>query len=109
IWYSVAAAALVGGTFDYALAPTAPWDAAVMGCGILTGPDMDTRGLADHAILHSARATIQVATAPDLYHVLTSTDFAELAKNGQWAIDTQTQSLAPLFDRLAGLIGHKVS
>jgi 3-deoxy-D-manno-octulosonic-acid transferase len=75
LWYSLAEAALIGGSFDM-VGGHNPWEAAALGAAILHGPDVSNFE-ADYSQLHQLDAARTVAQgaladallAPDLYKV----------------------------------------
>ncbi len=105
LWYSLGAAALIGGGFDDTGGHN-PWEAIHMGCGVLFGPN--TANFADeYEALQNTGAAIRVGSSTELTHVLTTTDFAALAKNGNWTVTDRKQQLAGLFDTLTAMVRRR--
>lgn len=101
LWYRLGEAALIGGGFD-AIGGHNPWEAALLGCAILHGPDV--RNFAgDYARLDAAGAALQVS-AGQLAKALDTENFAALAERAQTISQQSRDAIEPLAAALVGLI-----
>lgn len=100
LWYRLADAALIGGSFD----PTNghnPWEAAALNVAILHGPKV-SNFTADYAALAQAQAARQIAPA-ELARALQDPDLAALAPRARKLTEHARGSLAPLARNLLSL------
>lgn len=78
LWYSVARAALIGGSFAPKVQGHNPWEAVDMGCPVLYGPHTDNFAQ-DYADLAAAQGAIAVADTGDVLAALARPDLPEMA------------------------------
>lgn len=100
LWYRLAPAALIGGTFG----PTEghnPWEPAALGCAILYGP-RTANFAADFAQLDGAGAALPVA--PETLATTLAQDHTAMAARARALSDAASGSLAPLAADLLGLM-----
>lgn len=85
LWYRLAPAALVGGSFG-AVNGHNPWEPARLGCAILHGPR--TANFADdYASLHAAGAAILLRSASDIAAALADPSLARIADSARAVAD----------------------
>lgn len=99
LWYRLAGAALMGGSFGPVQGHN-PWEAAALGCAVLHGPKVGNF-TADYAALQVADAARQVLDADALTHALRSADLAQQGLRGQSLV----RRAAPLDDLAAEVLG----
>lgn len=99
LWYRLARAALVGGSFGPVEGHN-PWEPAALGCAVLHGPRVGNFS-ADYAALHDADAAQKVGNADELVAILRNTDLQQLGLRGQSLV----RRAAPLDDLAAELLG----
>lgn len=99
LWYRLATAALIGGSFG-AVEGHNPWEAAALGCAVLHGPRVGNFA-ADYAALHVADAAREVTDAAALAAALQSNDLTQQALRGQSLV----RRAAPLDDLAGALLG----
>ncbi|MGO4908943.1 3-deoxy-D-manno-octulosonic acid transferase [Pseudorhodobacter sp. W20_MBD10_FR17] len=99
LWYRLASAALIGGSFG-AIQGHNPWEAAALGCAVLHGPRVGNF-TADYAALHVAGAAREVADSAALASALQSADLVQLGLRGQSLV----RRAAPLDDLAGELLG----
>jgi len=100
LWYRLAPAALIGGTFG----PTEghnPWEPAALGSAILHGP-RTANFAADFAQLDGAAAALPVA--PETLAAALAQDHTAMAARARTLSDAASGSLAPLAADLLGLM-----
>lgn len=100
LWYRLAPAALIGGTFG----PTEghnPWEPAALGCAILHGP-RTANFAADFAQLDGAGAALPVV--PETLAAALAQDHTAMAARAKALSDAASGSLAPLAADLLGLM-----
>lgn len=100
LWYRLADAALIGGSFD-ATNGHNPWEAAALDVAILHGQKVSNFA-ADYAALAQAQAARQIAPA-ELARALQDPDLAALAPRARKLTEHARGSLAPLARKLLSL------
>lgn len=78
LWYSVAQAALVGGSFAPQVQGHNPWEAVGMGCPVMHGPHTENFAQ-DYTDLAAAQGAIAVANPDDILAALARPDLPEIA------------------------------
>lgn len=101
LWYRLAQAALVGGSFGPVEGHN-PWEPAALGCAVLHGPRVGNF-TTDYKALHEVDAARAVADAEDLARALRSTDLEHMGQRGQSLV----RDAAPLDDLAADLLGMR--
>lgn len=101
LWYRLAQVAFIGGTHS-AIEGHNPWEAATLGCAVLHGPRFKNFA-ADFPTLKAAGGARMVPDAAGLAQALQSADTPQMGAAARACAEAQRQSLAPLFDALAGL------
>lgn len=104
LWYRLAPAALVGGSFGPVEGHN-PWEPAALGCAVLHGPRI-ANFTADYAALHVADAAQEVRDAKSLVSALMNRDdFQQMGLRGQSLV----RRAAPLDDLAAQMlkVGHR--
>ncbi len=101
LWYRLAPAALIGGSFG-ATEGHNPWEAAALGAAILHGPRI-AHFVNDYSALHAAEAARQV-TAGTLAEALSDPDLPPMAARARALQEAQRDTLAPLAARLIALM-----
>jgi 3-deoxy-D-manno-octulosonic-acid transferase len=99
LWYRLARAALMGGSFGPVEGHN-PWEAAALGCAVLHGPKVGNF-TADYAALHVADAAREVSNAAALVAALRSADIEQQGLRGQSLV----RRAAPLDDLAAEMLG----
>jgi 3-deoxy-D-manno-octulosonic-acid transferase len=102
LWYRLAPAALIGGSFGPVNGHN-PWEPARLGCAILHGPNT-ANFAADYAALHAAGAARLVRTAPDIAAALADPDLARMAETAGALADTHAEGARDLARVLVGLM-----
>ncbi|MDA9207723.1 3-deoxy-D-manno-octulosonic acid transferase [Octadecabacter sp.] len=102
LWYRVASAALIGGTFD-AVEGHNPWEAVALGCPVLHGPRI-ANFATDFASLAAANAARPVQTPDDIYTALIDPDLPAMATRATGTLDVSAQGLPRIADDLIGLL-----
>ncbi len=102
LWYRLAPAALVGGSFGPVNGHN-PWEPARLGCAILHGPNT-ANFAADYAALHAAGAARLVRGAPDIAAALADPDLARMAETARALADTHAEGARDLARDLVGLL-----
>lgn len=100
LWYRLAPAALIGGTFG-ATEGHNPWEPAALDCAILHGP-RTANFAADFAQLDGAGAALPVA--PETLAAALGQDHTAMAARAKALSDAASGSLAPLAADLLGLM-----
>lgn len=100
LWYRLADAALIGGSFGPVQGHN-PWEAVALGCPVLHGPNV-AHFAADYAALGQAGAAVQVG--PDDLAGALAANTADAAA-GLALVERARAALHPLAARLRGLIG----
>lgn len=103
VWYRIAPAALVGGSFGPVNGHN-PWEPARLGCAILHGP-RTANFAADYAALHAAGAARVVRTPQDLAAALAAPDLGAMAETARALADTHAAAARDLARDLLGLLG----
>jgi 3-deoxy-D-manno-octulosonic-acid transferase len=99
LWYRLAHAALIGGSFS-AIEGHNPWEAAALGRAVLHGPRVGNF-TADYAALHVADAAREVDDSAALATALQSAGLAQMGLRGQSLV----RRAAPLDDLAGELLG----
>lgn len=99
LWYRLARAALIGGSFGPVNGHN-PWEPAALGCAVLHGPKIGNF-TADYAALHVAGAARAVADSAELVSALRSDALEQLGLRGQSLV----RRAVPLDDLAAELLG----
>ncbi len=102
IWYRLAPAALVGGTFGPVNGHN-PWEPARLGCAILHGPNT-ANFAADYATLHAAGGARLVRGAPEIVAALGDPALARMADTARALADTHAAGVRDLARDLVGLL-----
>jgi 3-deoxy-D-manno-octulosonic-acid transferase len=102
LWYRLAPAALIGGSFGPVNGHN-PWEPARLGCAILHGPNT-ANFAADYAALHAAGAARLVRTAPDIAAALADPGLARMAETAGALADTHAEGARDLARVLVGLM-----
>jgi 3-deoxy-D-manno-octulosonic-acid transferase len=102
LWYRLAPAALVGGTFGPVNGHN-PWEPARLGCAILHGPNT-ANFAADYAALHAAGAARLVRSAPDIAAALADPGLGRMAETARALADTHAVAARDLARDLVGLL-----
>jgi 3-deoxy-D-manno-octulosonic-acid transferase len=102
LWYRIAPAALVGGSFGPVNGHN-PWEPARLGCAILHGPNT-ANFAADYAALHAAGAARLVRAAPDMAGALADPALARMAETARALADTHAAGARDLARELVGLM-----
>lgn len=100
LWYRLAKVALVGGGFDQ-IGGHNPWEAAILGCAVLHGPDT-ANFAADYALLDGQSAAVALAPGA-LAKAVMRPDLAQVGARAKAAADHAQGSLAPLARHLLTL------
>jgi 3-deoxy-D-manno-octulosonic-acid transferase len=103
LWYRLAPAALVGGSFGPVDGHN-PWEPARLGCAILHGPHT-ANFAADYAALHAAGAARLVRAAPDMAAALSDPNLGRMAETARALADTHAAGARDLARDLVGLMG----
>jgi 3-deoxy-D-manno-octulosonic-acid transferase len=103
LWYRLAPAALVGGSFGPVNGHN-PWEPARLGCAILHGPNT-ANFAADYAALHAAGAARLVRSAPDIAEALADPGLGRMAETARALADTHAVAARDLARDLVGLLG----
>jgi 3-deoxy-D-manno-octulosonic-acid transferase len=102
LWYRLAPAALIGGSFGPVNGHN-PWEPARLGCAILHGPNT-ANFAADYAALHAAGAARLVRAAPDIAAALADPGLARMAETAGAVADTHAEGARSLARDLVGLM-----
>lgn len=102
LWYRLAPAALIGGSFGPVNGHN-PWEPARLGCAILHGPNT-ANFAADYAALHAAGAARLVRAAPDIAAALADPGLARMAETAGALADTHAEGARDLARDLVGLM-----
>jgi 3-deoxy-D-manno-octulosonic-acid transferase len=102
LWYRMAPAALVGGSFGPVNGHN-PWEPARLGCAILHGPNT-ANFAADYAALHAAGAARLVRSGPDLAAALADPAVPLMAGTALALADTHAAAARDLARALVGLM-----
>jgi len=97
LWYRLAEAALIGGSFG-TVGGHNPWEAAALGCAILHGPET-ANFQADYTLLDEAGAAVEV-TAASLHDLLETGDIEALAVRARGLVHSGRAALTPLAEDL---------
>jgi 3-deoxy-D-manno-octulosonic-acid transferase len=97
LWYRLAEAALIGGSFGPVEGHN-PWEAAALGCAVLHGPRTANFD-ADYRLLDSAGAALEV-TAETLPDLLADGDMETLAVKARGLVHSGRLNLVPLAEDL---------
>jgi 3-deoxy-D-manno-octulosonic-acid transferase len=100
VWYRLASAALMGGSFGPVQGHN-PWEAAALGCAVLHGPNVGNFTV-DYAALQVADAAREIANADALVAALTQADLVQQGLRGQSLV----RRAAPLDDLAAQVLGQ---
>jgi 3-deoxy-D-manno-octulosonic-acid transferase len=103
LWYRLAPAALVGGSFGPVNGHN-PWEPARLGCAILHGPNT-ANFAADYAALHAAGAARLVRSAPEIAAALADPGLGRMADTARALADTHAAGVRELARALVGLMG----
>jgi 3-deoxy-D-manno-octulosonic-acid transferase len=102
LWYRLAPAALVGGSFGPVNGHN-PWEPARLGCAILHGPNT-ANFAADYAALHAAGAARLVRSAPGIVEALAAPELGRMAETARALADTHAAGVRDLARDLVGLL-----
>jgi 3-deoxy-D-manno-octulosonic-acid transferase len=102
LWYRLAPAALIGGSFGPVNGHN-PWEPARLGCAILHGPNT-ANFAADYAALHAAGAARLVRAAPEIAAALADPALPRRAETARALADTHAAGVRDLARDLVGLM-----
>lgn len=97
LWYRLAEAALIGGSFGPVQGHN-PWEAAALGCAVLHGPDT-ANFRQDYQLLDQAGAAVQVS-ADTLADLLETGDMETMAVRARGLVHSGRAALIPLAEDL---------
>ncbi len=97
LWYRLAEAALIGGSFG-TVGGHNPWEAAALGCAVLHGPGI-ANFRADYTLLDEAGAAVEVSAA-SLRDLLETGDMETLAVRARGLVHSGRAALIPLAENL---------
>lgn len=102
LWYRLAPVALIGGSFG-PIGGHNPWEAIVLGCAVLYGPNT-ANFIGDYATLAAAGAARQLAPG-DLAAALTDPALTDQAARARALVTRARAAITPLAGELLGLAG----
>jgi len=100
LWYRLAGAALMGGSFGPVQGHN-PWEAAALGCAVLHGPHVENFAN-DYRLLHDENAAIKVPNSVFLANRLAAGGLDPFGQRGR-ALTQNVTALDALAQRLVGL------
>ncbi|WP_165606586.1 3-deoxy-D-manno-octulosonic acid transferase [Yoonia litorea] len=106
LWYRLADAVMMGGTFSDVEGHN-PWEPARLGRGVFHGPKF-ANFAPDYAALQKCGGAMQVSEATELADLLASRQLGVMGAKAESCAMERAAELLPLFARLEGLIDETV-
>ncbi len=103
LWYRIADAALVGGTFSKSVEGHNPWEPVRLGCAVLHGPHVANFGK-DYAMLDGGKGALAVGDADDLAIAILSGGLADIAERASVMADKQANRVQALASDVTSLM-----
>ncbi len=102
LWYRIAGAALIGGTFSGSVQGHNPWEAVQLGCPVLYGPHV-ANFTDDYAALSAGDGARLVGDLDELAAAVLSDDLGDMANRASAVIAIQASRIHALVSDIASL------